>query len=232
MCIAIYKPKNIVLKKEILKECWMDNPDGAGFAYRTENKSGEEIIIHKGYMRFKSFWSAYTKLSQSLEMVIHFRFATHGLIDKHNTHPFGLLHGGAFAHNGILGELEEEPIRSDTRIFVEDVLNLHLKKNKGFGSKLHEKRILEMALGRSKGLLMLQGEKTVILNEAKGLWAHGCWFSNDGFKPYTPKKVTTWNYTSPFPRQNTSPSFFPSNDGFYDRYDEEYNEKIIHWSTV
>ena len=42
MCIAILKPKDKVLDKELLENCSINNPDGCGFAYL--NDEGKIII--------------------------------------------------------------------------------------------------------------------------------------------------------------------------------------------
>ena len=34
MCIAIVKPAGTVISEDVLKQCFENNPDGAGFAYR------------------------------------------------------------------------------------------------------------------------------------------------------------------------------------------------------
>ena len=61
MCVAIYKPENIQTPSlDTLKKCWEANPDGAGFALFT---GGDKyaIEIHKGYMTWKQFVTAYKK---------------------------------------------------------------------------------------------------------------------------------------------------------------------------
>lgn len=117
MCVAIYKPKETILPSlETLKQCWDANPDGAGFALFT---GGEKyaIEIHKGYMTWKSFVTAYEKYHLADfdgDLLLHFRIATHGGISPGLTHPFSLtkdvkllkhtnvLTNYALIHNGML----------------------------------------------------------------------------------------------------------------------------------
>ena len=129
MCVAIYKPKETILPSlEILKQCWDANPDGAGFALFT---GGEKyaIEIHKGYMTWKSFVTAYEKYLADFDgdLLLHFRIATHGGISSGLTHPFSLtkdvkllkhtnvLTNYALIHNGMLPIESEEG--SDTMEF-------------------------------------------------------------------------------------------------------------------
>ncbi len=120
MCVAIYKPAGIETPSlDALKQCWDANPDGAGFALRTDGEYS--IEIHKGYMTWKSFVTAYKKylVDYSGDLLLHFRIATHGGISPGLTHPFSLTKdvkllkhtnvrtNCALIHNGML------PIESD-----------------------------------------------------------------------------------------------------------------------
>jgi hypothetical protein len=52
MCIIVYKPKGIELPKEdILKNCFDNNADGAGYMYAHKGK----VLIHKGFMDWEDF---------------------------------------------------------------------------------------------------------------------------------------------------------------------------------
>ena len=129
MCVAIYKPAGIETPSlDTLKQCWDANPDGAGFALRTEGEYS--IGIHKGYMTWKQFKVAFEKYRLADfagNMLLHFRIATHGSISPGNTHPFSLAgdvkllkHTNvrtnyALIHNGMLPIESEEG--SDTMEF-------------------------------------------------------------------------------------------------------------------
>lgn len=115
MCIAVYKPmgKDFPVKR-VLKRCFYKNPDGAGFMVAT----GSEVIIHKGYMGFRSFWKALREARMEYgddkAFVMHFRISTQGGIRQDGCHPFPLskqmsdlrmLHSTTdigIAHNGII----------------------------------------------------------------------------------------------------------------------------------
>ncbi len=139
MCVAIYKPKNVQLPSlETLKQCWDENPDGAGFAMLTVGEK-YAIEIHKGYMTWKSFVSAFKKYRLADfdgELLLHFRIATHGGISPGNTHPFSItqdinllkhpnvLTNYALIHNGIL-PIEPQGDISDTMELCRRLAGLH-----------------------------------------------------------------------------------------------------------
>lgn len=129
MCVAIYKPAGTETPSlDTLKQCWDANPDGAGFALRTDGEYS--IGIHKGYMTWKSFIAAYEKYHLAEftgDLLLHFRIATHGGISPGLTHPFSLTKdvkllkhtnvktNYALIHNGMLPIESEEG--SDTMEF-------------------------------------------------------------------------------------------------------------------
>lgn len=136
MCIAIAKYKGIDLpSKEILKQCWENNPDGAGFMYN----DGEYVIIHKGFMKFKSLYKFLKRVDEQVnlkdkDLVIHFRIATSGKVDQACTHPFPVTHNiedmrkistrckYGFAHNGIISGYGTKEY-SDTMHYIANVIS-------------------------------------------------------------------------------------------------------------
>lgn len=138
MCVAIYKPKKANLPSlEILKQCWDANPDGTGFAMRADGEYA--IEIHKGYMTWKQFVTAYEKYHLADftgDLLLHFRIATHGGISPGLTHPFSLTKdvkllkhtnvktNYALIHNGML-PIEPEGNISDTMEFCRRLAPLY-----------------------------------------------------------------------------------------------------------
>lgn len=123
MCIIVVKPKGADVPSEnILKECFKNNPDGAGFMYAHRGT----VYGVKGLMTYESFIEAVHKVESSVpkiadkSMVFHFRIATHGTKTEGNTHPFPLKKKCSsdyrdfkltrwtakqgFAHNGIISK--------------------------------------------------------------------------------------------------------------------------------
>lgn len=136
MCIIVAKDKITPLPHEkYLKNCFDNNPDGAGFMYVNNDK----VIIDKGYMTYKSFLKRYKKLCRKYNnfknksLVMHFRIGTAGANSKENTHPYAvsydknILHKTYYrtdlgvAHNGIIHDynppIDKKDI-NDTQNFI------------------------------------------------------------------------------------------------------------------
>lgn len=176
MCLLIYKPAGHTISNESLESAWQANGDGAGVGYLAADGMP---MMDKGYFKLKGLKRVLRQLDE-VDTLIHFRLATHGLIDEDNCHPFVVNDTFLFAHNGILSDLMEEPIRSDTRIFSEDILAELLHNQQQVWA--WQKTLLEMALGTSKGAV-LSSKGIVLLNESAGVWDQGVWYSNKSYKP-------------------------------------------------
>ena len=85
MCIAIVKPAGKAISKDTFKECFVSNPDGAGFAY--SDNGGIKLV--KGLMTLEAFNAAYDAHNvEARSALIHFRITTRGTNGPDNTHPF------------------------------------------------------------------------------------------------------------------------------------------------
>lgn len=100
MCILIAKPAGVEKpSKEIMKNCWDNNPDGAGIAW----SDGRKLFLRKGMMKWSDFEKTYDELElKNAPAIIHFRIATHGTVKPENTHPFNVNESVIAAHNGVL----------------------------------------------------------------------------------------------------------------------------------
>lgn len=186
MCIAIYKPEGKVISLATLKECYTSNPDGAGFMY-AENK---KLHIEKGFFSFQSFYDAFKK-HESKQTVIHFRIKTHGKIDTANCHPFAVNNAIGFVHNGVISGLGDADF-SDTVRFNETILRPLV--NKWGNLALFQDPIvnlLESRIGYSKLVFLDRHGNHKIMNEGKGVWDDGVWFSNTSYKPYVAPATTS-----------------------------------------
>ncbi len=144
MCVAIYKPKDIQTPSlATLEKCWQANPDGAGFALLTGAEK-YAIEIHKGYMTWKHFVTAYEKYGLADfagNLLLHFRIATHGAISSGNTHPFAftqdirllqhtnVLTNYALIHNGMLPLKPVNEETSDTMELCRMIASKGLHRN-------------------------------------------------------------------------------------------------------
>jgi len=188
MCIAIYKPEEKIISKATLQECYSSNPDGAGFMFADD----KQLNIEKGFFSFDSFYNAYKK-HQNKKVVIHFRIKTHGEINKTNCHPFAVNNSLAFVHNGIISGLDGDKTLSDTIHFNEQILQPLV--NKWGNLALFQDpmiNLLETRIGYSKLIFLDRHGNHKIMNEHKGEWDDGIWYSNNSYKPYVAPVVTSW----------------------------------------
>lgn len=131
MCVIVYKPKNIAISLKTINLMWDSNPDGAGIAV-VDAKDGTHV--YKGYRDAESL-HADVRTLQAHNVVLHFRWATHGLINTENCHPFVLSKDIAESnmeafttnkpvlfHNGVISGYGDELI-SDTADFTTSVLS-------------------------------------------------------------------------------------------------------------
>ena len=190
MCIAIYKPENKVISKATLQECYSGNPDGAGFMYAEDKK----LHIQKGFFDFNSFYDAY-KQHEHKQAVLHFRIKTHGKIDTTNCHPFAVNSSLAFVHNGVISGFGDSD-HSDTIGFNHGVLQPLV--NKWGNLALFQDPmidLIESRIGYSKLIFLDRHGNHKIMNEGKGVWDDGVWYSNTSYKPYVAPVTTTWKNT-------------------------------------
>jgi predicted glutamine amidotransferase len=119
----------------VIDDCFAHNPDGFGLTYR--HPFSGELIVKRGMANARAIFrhvARHIEESNGAEMLLHFRFATHGVTDKTNCHPFrgqfwnfndesgDTLRCEPFTlvHNGVIHGLDiRNPDWSDTREFVE-----------------------------------------------------------------------------------------------------------------
>ena len=147
MCIIVIKPINEPLpNEEIFKNCFINNPDGAGIMYTLN----EKVIINKGLMSIKYFTDTLNKIKKIVNvdlvpMIFHFRIGTHGKNNQGNTHPFPIsdekeilqkinnITDIGLCHNGII-RLCDKTVNdmSDTMMFISDYITHFQKSNPEF----------------------------------------------------------------------------------------------------
>jgi predicted glutamine amidotransferase len=179
MCLAIFKPAKVSIPQEHLRNGWIGNSNGGGYAFVNKKK----LTVRKGIMTLKEFEEAISKdLKQYSKspFVIHFRIRSQGDMSAENTHPFNIA-GGVLIHNGTLdgtGAMYGTG-ESDTSKFC----NL-------FGDKFthawveENKAALERAIGDyNKFVMLYENGKHHIINEKAGNWSGDVWYSNHSYKP-------------------------------------------------
>ena len=187
MCLLVVCSPNSTPKKKDLECASCNNPHGFGYAVIAGNKiiTGRGMSAKKVINEFLEVRKQYPK---SYAMY-HARFATHGVKNEENCHPFPV--GGSnltyLAHNGILNvDIPANDKRSDTRIFADDILPAM-----GGVKALDDVNLYTMLEGWASGskiavftLDPAANYDCYIINEDLGHWDNeGMWWSNDGYKP-------------------------------------------------
>ena len=148
MCIIVAKRKGLELPtKEILKNCFDYNRDGAGIMFN----DGKQVFIEKGFMDFNSFYSRLMEIDKEVNLVnsdlaLHFRISTSGNVDQGNCHPYpistetsqlrnlNLVTDIGMAHNGVIRKHipETRSILNDTQTFIKNFVHNMYSSNKEF----------------------------------------------------------------------------------------------------
>ena len=164
------------------------NPHGFGFAIDT----GSGIISERSMSAKKSI-ARFLELREQYPngyAMWHARYATHGVKNELNCHPFKVGSGEYdtyLAHNGVLDiHIPKDDRRSDTRIMAEELL-----PRLGGVSALDDDYVYDMisAWARGSKIAVMTNDpsalyKMYIINENAGSWDdNGIWWSNSSYKP-------------------------------------------------
>lgn len=208
MCIAIEKPSGSQVSEEHLKNSFLRNPDGAGYAFiDTDGK----LLVRKGFMDFDSFMTSYiADVSVETTAIIHFRIKSVGNISAENCHPWLISCDGmaepeegsgeiCFIHNGTLTDfIDPSSDYSDTRNFRDRFLHT-VAQEQGYDfleTPWIYYSIIKIA-GSSKFVFLDKDGRTTVINRELGTEHEGCWFSNESFKnPPSNKKSSSTNLNS------------------------------------
>ena len=180
MCIAILNTKQTTLKKQLLRNCWENNGDGAGILYiNNDNK----LEFFKEMDDFNKFYDKYIDVRNKYgkrNMVLHFRISTHGKVNTTNCHPFLVNDSLGFVHNGMIYDVPTSTEFSDTYMFNESILKNFID---GFEYNETIMDMIEGFIGSGSKLVFLNdNDDWFIVNEKAGHWNMGCWFSNSSYK--------------------------------------------------
>lgn len=129
-------------------------------------------------------------------MLIHYRYASHGIINDENCHPFFVEDNKlAFIHNGILPTQYqtlsyETPEHSDTWFFNEIYLKPLYKKCPRFYATNMQDIEAHIKSSMNNKLCFLDSEGNyAIANEKMGYWDNGVWFSNDSCRIIKKRRI-------------------------------------------
>lgn len=185
MCIAILNTKGTTLKKEVLRNCWENNGDGAGILYINNDK---KLSVFKEMTSFDNFYNNYSEIKSKYgkrNIVLHFRISTHGRVNETNCHPFLVDDSIGFVHNGMIYDVPTSTEFSDTYMFNQTILK-NLKEGFEYNETMLE--MIDAFIGSGSKLVFLNDNNDYfIVNEKAGHWHLGCWFSNTSYQ-----QVNSW----------------------------------------
>ena len=190
MCIIAVKQEGVDLPLEKhLRNCEIRNKDGMGIAllkYQTN-----EIVVKKDFENIDAFimWF-YANVKKEDTCIVHFRYATHGLVDVGNRHPFPVTKNKELlrqaesickmvvAHNGVISNYGHHATFSDTQKFIVDILADEAVKTNLESDSV--RKLISNFIGT---------DRLVVLNHDKTIYLWGTWekekdvyYSNDGYK--------------------------------------------------
>lgn len=231
MCMLCVIPPQVLPSREKLENSALNNPDGFGFAIAVPS---EGRLIVERTMNADDSINAFLALRAKYPegyAIWHARYATHGSTTLDNCHPFYVGTDGltVLAHNGVLPTEElKGDLRSDTRIFAEDIL-----ASIGGVTALDNPQIYNMLEDFSTGskIAVLSVDPRAkydlyLLHENKGnVDESGVWWSNDScdlnyYAKTTPMKYngyydTEWG-NSAWGMDSYTPSKSTSSEKVYD----------------
>ena len=195
MCICIYSIQgNEIPTDDILKTCFRNNSDGAGFCFNTDNN---QVQIVKGFMDFNSFITALHKYDEDYcfknrGVLLHFRITTHGGTNPSNCHPFPISNNPkhlkktrfvcnyACVHNGNINlTADRKSELSDTMLFVKDYLS-KISSNRGWFHNPKNIELIEMLIDSKMAILNGNGE--IISTSGFHKAEDGNYYSNTSYK--------------------------------------------------
>jgi len=196
MCMITVKYHGSELPKdEHLVEASLRNKDGIGVCYWKFGTTDVHIKKDFGDVNKMIMWLK-ENITKEDVCIIHFRLATHGLVDVGNRHPFPITKNkellrkvelvcqSAVAHNGVLSQYGEHKKFSDTQKFVLEILAEETIKNNLDNEKI--RKLIGTYIGNDK-LAILSNNGTVYLF---GQWLKegDILYSNDGYVKFVSTK--------------------------------------------
>lgn len=194
MCVIIKVEPKKTLPKELLKNCYDNNPDGYGMMIAED----EGLYYHKDVKNFDDFWTMWRSFDREKPRAIHFRRKTHGLLNQENCHPF-FPEGGEFGfmHNGVINVPEVYKNMNDTYNFMMQKIIPFVKRYPDIIEEDFFYKMLEEQTTSSKLLFLTRAGNYHITNTSMWHTAHGCMFSNkhsldrrEPVKPYSHSSST------------------------------------------
>jgi glutamine amidotransferase len=194
MCLLTYLPAGVLPDTDALLNGIVVNQDGHGFAI----VAGDRLVIERG-MDGEQLVAAFERARRRHRdgpALFHSRYATHGVADLDNCHPFHV--GGdvrtVVAHNGVL-PATVQPRRGDPRSDTRYAAEVYLPQAGGLHLRRTRQRLERWMTPFNKLVLLTVDhrfkQQGYVLNEASGIWDDGIWYSNDDYRrPPVPAWLT------------------------------------------
>lgn len=177
MCLIIHKKKGVELPGYVLDDMLTYNTDGWGVMWYNPRKRGaHKVATKKGFQR-QPLLDLITKLGD-VEILVHGRQRTHGVVSINNNHPFELGQSGVWMmHNGVIPRLSHGTY-SDTALFADRLTDLievnpEVVLTEGF------RFLVERVMGNSRLAFMLPTGQVQIITDKPWIEYHGLKMSND-----------------------------------------------------
>lgn len=186
MCMITYLPPLVKTPVEGIRNGTIWNDDGHGWAVAADTG----LMITGRYMDAEIALQTFTTVREAFPhapALFHSRWATHGLVNTKNVHPFYVDDKDTVvAHNGILPDAFHPSLkdtRSDTAIMAQEWLG---RQTKGQWTRKERRRIGSLIGGSNKLAILsvsaeLRKPKGFLVNADRGEWDHGVWYSNSDY---------------------------------------------------
>lgn len=167
------------MNKSHLKVAYSNNPDGYGFMW---NEGGRLNVVRGIAKDFNEIYHI-SKQLVGFQYTLHLRWRTKGTIHINNCHPFEILNQDndgldlSMMHNGTLFKIPEDPKRSDTQIFAEQLRSIILDQDPTFKLKLIA-AIQSAVEKHNKMVFMTSDNRTFFVNKHLGNVVDDIWYSN------------------------------------------------------
>lgn len=190
MCLIAFVPRGLRVPRDIFDFSGKENPDG--FGVMSAEEGVRKFFGRKALKRCRRYSRVLS--DRQIAHAIHWRWATHGNIDRDNCHPFTTPNGNAhIMHNGVLPDTAKYATadKSDTRLFVDLLddapLSVDDSPSPYWGG-------VQNAIGFSNKFVVLSGSTFYILNEDAGTWIDGVWYSNTYSLPPEYSPASDWDH--------------------------------------
>ena len=165
MCLLVVQKPNKKMKNQHIENAWERNSDGGGYSFAVNGK-----IITKKFMELDDFKTSFNNDwngNKNSSFLIHFRYATHGLTNIDNVHPFKVNNNLVFGHNGIINCVDDDCTLSDTQVFNNTILK-NLKSN--FLNSKAIRLLISESIHNSKLAFLDNNGRYTIINSDLGSW--------------------------------------------------------------